>query len=118
MAKSIMKIFGAVLVLVGIVGFFVPFTGLLDLTLAHNLVHLASGIIFLAVSGSDKNSVLTAKIFGIVYLLVAVLGLITTDVLGLITLDAADTAIHFVLTIGLLLAGFKGQSNHSVNKAA
>jgi preprotein translocase subunit Sss1 len=81
MARTFMKVLGAVLVLVGIVGFFIPFTGLLDLTFTHNLIHLVTGIAALAVSGSSKNSVLLAKVFGVVYLLVGVLGLFVTDVM-------------------------------------
>lgn len=113
MAKIFMKFLGVVLVLVGVVGFFVPFTGLLDLTITHNLIHLVTGIAALAVSGNSKNSALFAKVFGIVYLLVGVLGLFVTDIMGLIHLMPADNIIHFVIAIAALYFGFKSESNSS-----
>jgi uncharacterized membrane protein HdeD (DUF308 family) len=113
MARTFMKVLGAVLVLVGIVGFFIPFTGLLDLTFTHNLIHLVTGIAALAVSGSAKNSVLFSKVFGVVYLLVGVLGLFVTDVMGLIHLMPADNVIHFVVAIAALYIGFKSESSSS-----
>jgi hypothetical protein len=118
LAQWFMKIVGVVLVLVGIVGFFIPFTGLLDLTPAHDIVHLATGAVFLGVSGSEKNSVLAAKIFGAVYLLVAVLGLFTRDVLGLVMLMPADTVLHFIIAVAALVVGFGGKAKESANHSA
>lgn len=105
MAKTYMKIVGAIFVLVGVVGFFFPFHGLLSLTHTHNLVHILTGLVALAVSGSNEKSILFAKIFGVIYLLVAVIGLFTRDVLGLIILEPADTIIHFVFAIVSMVIG-------------
>jgi Domain of unknown function (DUF4383) len=77
MAKTVCKILGVVFVLVGLCGFVMP--GLLGahLSLAHNLVHIISGAIALYFGFSSAAG---AKgfciIFGIVYLLLGVLGFV------------------------------------------
>jgi membrane associated rhomboid family serine protease len=109
-AKTFLKILGAVLVISGIVGFFFPLHGMLDLTTTHNLIHLVSGVIALAASGNDLSSALVAKLFGVVYLLIGAVGLITSDLFGLVTLTGADTAIHFVVAVAALYAGFRSDS--------
>lgn len=110
MARTFMRIVGIVLVVVGIAGFAVPLNGLMNLTPAHDVVHLLTGAIALLVSGSQKNSVLYAKIFGVVYLLVAGAGLFTSNLLGLIPLMPADTVLHFVLAVAALWIGFAPQA--------
>ncbi len=74
-------VFGATLLLVGIVGFFVDagfefgsnVSGdeliIFEVNGVHNLVHIASGLLGLAVVGSAANSRLYALGFGGVYLL-------------------------------------------------
>lgn len=105
MARTIAKVFGIVFVLLGILGFFVPFTGLLDLTVTHDIIHLVIGIVLLAGSGSTQTSQKLATVFGAVYLVVAILGFFVQNVLGILTLDLADNILHLVLAIILLYVG-------------
>lgn len=74
----------------------------------HNLVHLASGAIGLAVMGSASGSRAYALGFGVVYGIVTLWGLIAGDnVLGLIPVNFADHLLHLgiaALGIGAGLA--------------
>lgn len=118
MSKVLMRILGVVLIVVGIVGFGVKFTGLLNLTVAHDLIHLVTGAIVLGVSGNPKASVAVAKIFGFVYLVVGLLGLFVHNVLNLVILMPADTVIHFVLAIAFLYIGFNKASAQNQSATA
>ena len=118
-AKNVGMVFGVVLVLVGLLGFISnPIVGDEAVFLAdavHNLVHLITGLIFVIVamkSAESMSSVL--KIFGIIYLLVAILGFLTTSegvgtVLGLFSTNGADNLLHLLLGIVFLAAGLKGK---------
>src|SRR5215208_6072740 len=81
-------VFGATLVLAGIVGFFVNSSFsvgdslegdklvLFDVNGWHNLIHLASGAFLLAVSPRRETARAGAIGFGAVYMLVTIIGLI------------------------------------------
>jgi hypothetical protein len=105
MAKLFARVVGIILLLVGILGFFVPLDGFLDLTFTHNLFHLVTGIILLAVSGKEAGSVTAAKVFGIIYLLVGIVGIFINDFIGM-TLTVSGTIIHFVIALIALYVGF------------
>lgn len=116
MAKKLAIVFGVVFVLVGVLGFvsnpIVGATGIFVTDMLHNIVHLLVGVILLAVAfASAKSSGLWLKIFGVIYLLLAVLGFVMAPsggmVLGMMT-NTADHWLHVVLGIVLLAAGFWG----------
>lgn len=76
MAKKICVLLGVVFLLVGVVGFVMPgFLGT-HLSLAHNLVHILSGIaaLYLGLSGSVSAAKTFCILFGIVYGLLGVAG--------------------------------------------
>lgn len=119
MVKSLAILFGIVFLAVGILGFVPAAThdmngmpmllGIFHVNFAHNLVHLASGAVFLlcglAGAGSSR---MFFRIFGIVYALVAVLGFMKGDgmLLGLISNNMADTWLHVGLAAVMLFVGF------------
>lgn len=115
MAKKLAILFGVIFVLVGILGFIPnPLVGgmsLFETNALHNIVHLVIGIVLLivAMAAADKSA-LWLKIFGVIYLLIAVLGLVTVGsgglLLGLVLTNAADHWLHVVLGVVLLIAGF------------
>jgi len=79
MAKTICKILGVVLLLVGILGF----THVLDslgahLNPAHNAVHIVSGIIalYFGFAGSASGARTFCLLFGVVYLLLGIVGFV------------------------------------------
>jgi uncharacterized membrane protein HdeD (DUF308 family) len=111
MAKGFARILGVLLTLIGVVGFFLPTEGtihnLLHLTLTHNLFHLISGVLFLAVSNEEKWSLLTARIFGVLYGIIAILGLFLKNIAGLVENTATIEVIHILVALAALYVGFK-----------
>ena len=114
MAKKLVMLFGAVFVLVGLLGFppnpIVGAGGIFETNTMHDLVHVALGIVLLGVGMlASKKSALALKAVGIVYLLVALLGFLVTpdggSLAGIITLNMADHILHVVLGLLLLVAG-------------
>ena len=118
MAKTVTTILGAVFVLIGILGFIEPVApdgellGIFAVSTAHNIVHLASGLVALAAAAQgEATSRMFAQVFGVVYALVTVLGFVmgTGDVLGFINVNQADNVLHLALAAVLLYVGFAGE---------
>jgi uncharacterized membrane protein HdeD (DUF308 family) len=127
MAKTICKLLGVVLLLVGIIGFVKPgFLGT-HLSMAHNLVHILTGIISLYFGFAASLSAARgfALAFGAVYLLLGICGFILGApgsptmanmaemgadsrlwkvIPGTLELGTADHAVHILLGI-LFLVG-------------
>ena len=107
---------GVVFLLIGILGFVDPFVSddskLLGIFLVdgvHNMVHILSGLAFLAASQREDWSSLLFKVMGVVYALVTVLGFIAGnggEVLGLIPVNTNDNILHLVLSTAFLYLGF------------
>jgi hypothetical protein len=103
-------ILGIVFIVVGILGFIpnplVSPTGLFVVNTLHNIVHLASGAVILA-GVYSFGAGLGLKIIGVVYAIVAILGLVMGgDMLFGIAMNMADHWLHVVLAVVILLAGF------------
>ena len=118
MAKSIVMVLGVVFVLIGILGFFNdPILGLFEVDAVHNIVHLLSGIVAIAMaSRGEAGAIQYGKIFGVVYALVTVLGFILGSglLLGLMEINGADNVLHLLLAIVLLYVGFGVRANNTV----
>lgn len=106
---------GAVLLLVGILGFFNnPVLGLFPVNGLHNAVHLISGAIgiWAGIWGGVAASRWFNRIFGIVYLLVAILGFVspgmTADLLSKGSDLGLDNWLHIVLGVVFAGVGFWG----------
>src|SRR3989338_8127499 len=110
MAKKLVMTLGVVFIVVGLLGLVNdPILGIFEVDLVHNLVHIASGV--LAVIFAGKGEMMAkkfAQVFGVVYALVAVLGLVLPGekVLGLIQANFADDLLHVALAAIFLYAGF------------
>ena len=116
-------VFGIVLLAAGILGFFYEASfstgddtltdrdavlGILDVNGWHNVVHIASGLVGLAVAGSYANSRLYALGFGGVYILVAILGFIYGDgdsIFKLIPVNTEDNILHVLIGVAGIGAG-------------
>lgn len=73
----------------------------------HNVVHLASGLVLLAAANTRPSAKGVAIAFGLVYGLVAIIGLINgSDVLAIIPVNTADNILHIALAGLGLLTGF------------
>jgi hypothetical protein len=119
MLRTAAKVFGVVFILIGILGF-VPalnpdgnLLGIFHVNALHNIVHLASGIVAL-VAGmyTVRAARMYFQVFGVVYALVAVLGFVygSSDILGLIASNMADTLLHVVIAVAALYLGFGSAS--------
>ena len=115
MVKAAAILFGLVFLVVGILGFVPAATnnemllGIFHVNLAHNIVHLASGAIFLLCGMAGAGASRTFfRIFGVVYALVAALGFYYGDepILGVVANNTADVWLHVGLAVVMLFLGF------------
>jgi hypothetical protein len=115
MLRTFAKVFGAAFLAIGVFGFIPPLTpdgyllGLFEVNAVHNVIHLASGAVALAAGFSSERASRTYfQVFGIVYALVTVLGLVygEEELLGLVAHNPTDVALHFVISATSLFLGF------------
>jgi hypothetical protein len=124
-------VFGAILLLVGIVGFLVDASFnfgssvegqnliAFEVNGTHNLVHIASGAIGLAVWRNASSARLFALGFGVVYLLVTLLGFVQGDnVLGLLPVNAADNILHLLIAAAGIGAGLASRTGNAAVRTA
>jgi uncharacterized protein DUF4383 len=110
--------FGAILLLVGILGFIADASFgsgsdvdgsdfiIFEVNGWHNLVHIASGLLGLALWRRRDTARLYALAFGATYLIVTVWGFVTGDqVLWLLPVDTADNFLHLLIAVAGLAAG-------------
>jgi Domain of unknown function (DUF4383) len=116
-------VFGATLVLAGILGFFYNASfatgnetltdrdavlGILDVNGWHNVVHILSGAVGLAVAGSYGGARAYALGFGAVYAVVTILGFAYGDgdsIFKLIPINTEDNILHALIAIAGIGAG-------------
>jgi len=114
-------VIGLTLVVAGIVGFFYSASfgtgdgterdavlGIFDVNGWHNLVHIASGAIGLAVVASYGGARIYALGLGVVYLVVAALGFIAGDgdeIFNLIPINTEGNFLHLLIGIAGVGAG-------------
>lgn len=102
--RLVAQILGAVLVLVGILGFFNdPVLGLFDVNALHNVVHLLSGAVLLGAAFMDhgRNARLVNMVLGAVYLVIAAATWIP-GLNDLFALNTADAGLHVLIGVVLL----------------
>jgi hypothetical protein len=120
MVQSFLRVFGVVFLLLGVAGFFLPTTGpiydLLHLSATHNLIHLLSGMVFLAVSGNFRWSKVVAIVFGALYTLVALLGLFVEDIFSLSATPTIEV-FHFLFGLLALFVGLKATQSTAKNQS-
>ncbi len=106
--KPFTLILSIVLLAIGIVGFVMDPILVFDVNLAHNLVHLASGLVGVIAYGMGyQSSRLYLIVFGLVYALVTVLGFLNVQpVVDLLNINQADNYLHLAIAAGCLLFGF------------
>jgi hypothetical protein len=132
-ARLYCTLVGAALVIVGIIGFFYSASfdtgaaevaantddvfGILGVNGWHNLLHIGLGLFALAVAGSPYGARAYCLGIGLVYVLLAIWGLIDSDgvLLGLIPVNDEDNVLHLIL--GLVGLG-AGAATPTVGRAA
>ncbi len=109
LVKPVTWLLGVVLLLVGILGFFMtPILGLFDVNTLHNIVHVASGAVGLIVASmSFSASRMYLIVFGLVYAVVAVAGFINLEpVVSMLVLNPPDNFLHVAIAAVCLIIGF------------
>jgi hypothetical protein len=117
--QRVALIFGVVFILIAILGFLAggssmesdpemapKVLGLFPVNLVHNGVHLGFGIWGLLASRVYEGARNYGRIGGILYLILAVLGVVVPDGFGLVPLGGHDIWLHALLGVGLAAAGF------------
>ena len=82
--------------------------GILDVNGWHNVVHIASGVVGLALVGSYGGARAYALGFGAIYLVVTLLGFLAGDgdeIFNLIPVNTEDNVLHLLIGLAGLSAG-------------
>jgi hypothetical protein len=117
-ARLYCTLVGAVLVIVGILGFFWEASfatgddiqadevvGILAVNGWHNMVHLLIGVLLLAAAGTAART--AALGVGLLYLVLAIWGFIESDnvLISLVPINDEDNVLHLILGLTGLAAG-------------
>ena len=113
-SKSAALLIGVVFIAVGLLGFIDnPIIGTAEGAIfhadaTHNYVHIASGVLFALVAlMAPRSSAGFMMLFGIVYLAIGVVGMVsdTGSVFGFLHVNEADNYLHIGLGIVIFLLG-------------
>ena len=113
-SKSAALLFGVVFIAVGLLGFIDnPIIGtsegaIFHADATHNYVHIVSGVLFVLVAlMAPRSASAFMMLFGIVYLAIGVVGMVsgTGTVLGFLHVNDADNYLHIGLGIVIFLFG-------------
>ena len=104
--------FGILLLLIGIAGFFMDdMLVVFGVNTIHNIIHLVTGILGILASMSSGYAKTYNIGFGIIYLLVGILGFFSIAGIGaLLNLNDWDNWLHLVIAIVVLAVGFKAST--------
>ena len=113
--RTFALVLGIVFLLIGILGLILDTThgallGLFSVNLIHNFIHLIFGILGIVAAFTNWPR-LYARIVGVVYLIVGILGFIPALapgglLLGLVEINLADNILHIVIALAALYVGF------------
>jgi len=122
-AGAWMTLVGLVLVAAGLVGFLnTPLAGssanaLLATDTVHNVVHLATGLLALAIAFGVKGEAQVNAVigFGVLYVIIFVAVVLSPNLFGLFSIpaNAALDVIHFAVAAVSLAVGFMARSASS-----
>lgn len=131
MVKRVAMIFGVVAIIIGILGFTVQggmqmgdaanapqLFGLFPINLLHNLVHLLLGVWGILAGRTFSAAQAYCKLGGMIYLALAVVGLIDPTTFGLIPIGGNDIFLHTVLGVLLVWVGFVAKEENAAAAAA
>jgi hypothetical protein len=134
-AQTLAFLAGALFLLVGVLGFLPGITthlgdiafaghgsraqlfGVFQVSVLHNLVHLAFGVVGVALARAEGSARTYLAGGGVVYLALWVLGVVRAGTW--IPVDTADNWLHFLLGLGLIGLGYAaGQKRLAAGVAA
>lgn len=113
MNKKITLTFGWLFIVLGVLGFIsnpvIGAHGFFLTNASHNVIHLLSGIVFLWVAYSAKEKAGSMlRTFGIVYLIITILGFISSlgKILGFIATNTPANWLHLVMALIFIWVGY------------
>ena len=115
MEKKITIAFGAIFILVGLLGFIsnplIGSAGIFSADAGHNMIHLLTGIVFLAfVFLKPQSSIKAIKIFGVLYLILTIFGFVLVptggSLFGLVLLNSADHFLNLFIGVFLVIVAY------------
>lgn len=129
--RLVATIFGAVYLLIGLVGFLVAsgvgfasqegelLFGIFEVNHLHNIIHVLIGAVLLAAGlKSIRHSKTANTAVGAIYLLVGIIGLFILDsALNILALNNADNVLHFVSALILLGVGLGMERNVNATRS-
>lgn len=131
MVKRAAMLFGVVFIVVGALGLFTSggmqmgdvnnpakLLGLFPVNVLHNVVHILFGVWGIAAARSFSGAATYCKTGGIIYLVLAVLGLVAPTTFGLIPIGGNDIWLHCVLGVVLAGVGFTAREPSAAPAAA
>lgn len=126
-AKTAALVIGLIFIAVGLLGFVDnPIIGesenaIFHADRTHNLVHIISGVLFVLIALAAPGFASTFLIlFGLVYLALGIIGMVTigsdglTQLLGFLHVNGADNYLHIALGLVILIAGFASRRVRAV----
>lgn len=124
--QRVAQVFGWVFLAVGVLGFFASgmsmdadvataprLLGLFPVNVLHNLVHVIFGVWGIVAARSFGGARSYARIAGVIYLVLAVLGFVIPTTFGLIPIGGNDIWLHAVLGVALAAAGFTAKGGEA-----
>ena len=104
MAKSYAKWGGIILLVLGVIGLFTALPLGLNSDILEDLIHIVAGALltYAGMRGTDAQAASWSRIFGIIFLIVGVVGFLSKDMFRLLPggLDPIDNIVH--LAYGVL----------------
>ena len=116
MAKTLCKVGGLIFLILGLAGFAAPNLLGFHLTPIHNVIHIVTGVIalYLGFAGSYAGAKSFCLAFGVIYLLIAIIGFMAPSTLASILGHSGpmtsadlmpDNVFHLVVAIVFLAVG-------------
>ena len=116
MAKTLCKVGGLIFLILGLAGFAAPNLFGFHLTPIHNVIHIVTGVIalYLGFAGSYAGAKSFCLAFGVIYLLIAIIGFMAPDTLASILGHSGpmtsaelmpDNVFHLLVGIVFLAVG-------------
>ncbi|HYN26466.1 MAG TPA: DUF4383 domain-containing protein [Pyrinomonadaceae bacterium] len=114
MAKTVCKVLGLVLLLLGVAGFAAPTLLGLNLNPAHNVVHIVAGVLalYFGFAGSLSGARGFCLVFGLIHLALGLCGMVVGDaannrlwLVGPLKLAVADHGLNLLLGAVFLAGG-------------
>ena len=111
MLRMIAILFGIVFIFSGVAGFLPTFTtndflfGIFEVNSMHNIVHLVTGVLAIMAATSYRFTRIYFTAFGIIYLIVAIVGFLRRGDLFIMHLNMADNILYVVIAVLSLFLG-------------